>query len=523
VKHLKLKPILLALIVPLLVAVVLIGGDFLMKHVKISFPSSPLSNPGFEDGKQGDGLSGWQTTGPTDAFDIESEAHSGNFCLTQEGVDAPVEAWQSLEGLKNGWYTLSAWVRSSGDQKAAYIALKDCGGPEQRASVPIAPASKWLQIVISTQVTNGKCTISLGSEAGPKDWVSFDDVELVAGRAALSIMGADVSSLKKSEDFGGIYTYEDGTPGDAMQILKDHGMNAIRLRVWVNPADGYHDKGELLEMARRAKALDIKVLVDFHYSDTWADPGKQYKPAAWKNLDFGGLKKALYDHTYDVCSSLVAQGTPPYMVQVGNEINSGMLWPDGNSDRWDQLAALLKEGYRAVKDCSPATLVMLHIAEGGKNEQARWWFDNAVQRGVPFDLIGVSYYAYWHGTLADLQNNINDITERYNKDVIVVETAHAFTRENNDEETNIILGQIVPGYPFTQAGQVKMLADVMAIVRAVPDGRGLGIFWWEATWTAVKGNGWSPANPKSGNNWENQALFGYQNQALPAMRLFNIP
>jgi arabinogalactan endo-1,4-beta-galactosidase len=235
------------------------------------------------------------------------------------------------------------------------------------------------------------------------------------------------------------------------------------------------------------------------------------------------LKKALYDHTCDVVSSLAAQGTPPYMVQLGNEINSGMLWPDGHTDNWDNLAALLKEGYRAVKDCSPTSLVMLHIAEGGKNEQARWWFDNAVQRKVPFDLIGVSYYAYWHGTLADLQQNLDDITQRYDKDVIVVETAHPFTAVNKDAEPNIISDQVIPGYPFSEAGQAKMLADVMAIVRAVPGGRGLGIFYWDATWTAVPGNGWNPANPESGNAWENQALFGYEDEALPAMSLFGVP
>jgi arabinogalactan endo-1,4-beta-galactosidase len=509
-----------SLVVPFLVALGLIGGGYLMQHVNLSFTPPGLANPGFE---AGEGLSGWRTAGPAQAFAVEGEAHGGDYRLTQYGAEAPVEAWQTLEGLEDGWYTLRAWVRSSGDQKAAYITLKDCGSAEVRASVPVAPAEKWLQIALSSQVTGGKCTIGLGSEGGEKAWVSFDDVEFTPGRAALSIMGSDVSSLKKSEDKGGIYLDEAGTPGDALQILKDHGLNAIRLRVWLDPADGYHNKAELLEMARRAKDLEIQVLVDFHYSDTWADPGKQAKPAAWKDLDFEGLKHALYNHTFDVCSSLAAQGTPPDMVQIGNEINPGMLWPDGHSDNWDNLAALLKEGYRAVKDCSPGTRVMLHLAEGGKNEQARWWFDNAIQREVPFDLIGVSYYAYWHGTLADLQENINDISARYDKDVIVVETAYAFTRDNNDEETNIFLGQIARGYPVSPEGQAKMLADVMAIVRAVPNGRGLGVFYWDATWTAVKGNGWDPAAPSSGNAWENQALFDYRNKPLPAMGLFGKP
>jgi arabinogalactan endo-1,4-beta-galactosidase len=512
-----------ALAVPVLVLIVLLGVDFLMEPMQIPWTPASLANPGFEAGPPGTGLSGWEFAGPPEAWRIESEAHSGKYRLTLGGSEAPVETWQTLKGLGAGWYSLRAWVRSSGDQQAAYITLKGCGGPEARAAVPVAPPDRWLQIVVSNQVTNGQCTISLVSQAGQKGWASFDDLEFSPGRAALSIMGADVSSLKKSEDKGGMYTYEDGAPGDALQILKDHGLNYIRLRVWVDPADGYHDQAELLTMAKRAQELEIKVLVDFHYSDTWADPGKQTKPAAWKGLDFEGLKQAVYAHTFEVCSSLAAQGTPPEMVQIGNEINNGMLWPDGKGDQWDNLAALLKQGYQAVKDCSPATRVMLHLAEGGKNEETRWWFDNALQRGVPFDLIGVSYYAYWHGNLADLQNNINDITARYDKDVIVVETAHPFTRDNNDQEPNIISSQILRGYPFSESGQEKMLGDVMGIVRAVPDGRGLGIFYWDATWTAVEGNGWNPANPQSGNAWENQALFGYQNQALPAMRLFGIP
>jgi arabinogalactan endo-1,4-beta-galactosidase len=150
---------------------------------------------------------------------------------------------------------------------------------------------------------------------------------------------------------------------------------------------------------KEIKDLGIKILVDFHYSDHWTDPGKQNKPAAWAELDFEALKQAVYDHTYDICKSLVDQGTPPDMVQVGNEINAGMLWPDGDYNHFDNLAELLKAGYNATKDCSSTTLVMLHIAEGGDNDLARWWFDNITQREVPYDLIGISYYPFWHGTL----------------------------------------------------------------------------------------------------------------------------
>jgi arabinogalactan endo-1,4-beta-galactosidase len=342
---------------------------------------------------------------------------------------------------------------------------------------------------------------------------------------ALSIRGADISSLKKSEDKGGVYYDEHGTPADALQILHDHGMNYARIRVWVNSPDGYHGKTQLLEMAKRLKQAGIKLLVDFHYADTWADPGKQPKPKAWENLDFDGVKKALYEHTFDVCNSLSVQGTPADMVQVGNEITNGMVWPDGKNDEgFDNPAALVKEGIRAVKACSPETLIMLHVDNGGKNELCRWWFDNMLAQGVTFDVIGLSFYPYWHGTLADLQTNLNDLALRYDKDIVVVETAYAFTPEDQDNCENVItIEKQLPDYPFTPQGQAQILADIISVIRATQNGRGVGVMWWDATWIAVPGNGWDPADPFVGNNWENQALFDYQSRPLPAMQLFKRP
>jgi arabinogalactan endo-1,4-beta-galactosidase len=385
---------------------------------------------------------------------------------------------------------------------------------------PQATATFSLKDKMATAIANDSATKAVN----PTAITNLDNVEGVPGRAELTVMGADISSLKKSENMGGIYAYEDGTQADALKILSDHGMNYARIRVWVNSPDGYHGKAQLLEMAKRLKEYGIKLLVDFHYSDSWADPGKQPKPKAWENLDFEGLKKALYDYTFDVCNSLKVQDTPPDMVQIGNEITNGMLWPDGKNDKsFDNLAALLKEGVRAVKDCSPSTLIMLHVDNGGNNEMYRWWFDNIIGKGVPFDLIGASYYPYWHGTLADLLNNLNDIATRYGKDIILVETAYAFTADDNDDYENIIRTEEQPGYPFTPEGQAKMLADIMNVIRAIPNGRGLGVFWWDATWTAVPGNGWDPAHPAYGNNWENQALFDFANRSLPAMNLFGKP
>jgi len=481
--------------------------------------SVSLINPGFEEQDSNGMPAGWNQTGAEQAAVIQVRGHSGDFRLTHTGEEAyQVTTWQAVTGLANDWYTLRSWVRSSGGQNEVYVELQ-CGSQVKRINVPATtPGYRWMQLVVSNRVTDGQCTISLYSDGLPGTWASFDDIEMVSGRSALSILGADISSLKKSEDMGGIYKYEDGTLADALQILQDHGLNYARLRVWVDPADGYHGKKEILEMASRLKSKGIKLLVDFHYSDNWADPGKQIKPAAWKELDFEQLKQALYDHTYDICNSLVTQGTPPDMVQIGNEINAGMLWPDGDYNHFDNLAALLKEGYRAVKDSSVSTLVMLHIAEGGNNDLARWWFDNITRRDVPFDVIGISYYPFWHGSLAQLQSNLDDISSRYEKDVIVVETAYAFTDQEDDFLPNIFTSAMVsPGYPLTPEGQQAMLRDVMSVVRAVSNGRGLGFFYWDATWTAVKGNGWDSTDPMSGNAWENQALFDFDDRALPAM------
>ena len=506
--------------------------------------SSPI-NPGFEkDGTPVQSPSAWQTSGMKSADFTEAGGHTGSFQLTHR-ADVPfrVETTQKLTHLTRGWHTLRVWVQRSTGQNDAWIGLEGCGSGSDRTSVPVAPW--WVQIVVSTFVRGPSCTVVLHTKAAAGEWTHFDDVEFVAGAARLSILGSDVSSLAKSEALGGVYRTESGRRGDALAILKDHGLNWIRLRVFVNPADGYHGTAELLTMARRAKKLGLKVLVDLHYSDFWADPGKQWTPAAWEGKTFSELKQTFVDYTRGIVKALKSQGTPPDMIQLGNEITPGMLWDyaatwtgcstadDGTSDppayktvchtaNWGQLAELLTAGYQAVKSVSPRTKVMLQLDAGGDNGLYQYWFGNITTRSVPFDVIGASYYGYWHGSLADLQYNLNDVSARYHKDVVVVETAYPFTLGSDDNTGNVIgvASQLVPGYPATPAGQVANFRDVMSIVRAVPNGRGLGVFYWDATWTAVAGNGWSPRNPNSGNAWENQALFDFHNRPLPAMNDF---
>ena len=489
--------------------------------------ASTLTNGGFESDGTGTATpAGWSTysaAGQNSASYTESGGHSGSYRLSHYSASAyKVETYQYLSGLTNGNYTLTAWTRSSGGQNSAYIALKNCGSSDQRTDLPVSTSS-WVRIVTSINVTNNQCTISINSDANAGNWINVDDLTFASGSTGLSIKGADISSLAKSEALGGVYKTSSGTTGDAVTILKNAGMNYARLKVWVNPVDGYNNKTRVLAMAKRIKAAGMKLLVDFHYSDTWADPGAQSKPAAWSGHSYSQLKTDVYNHTYDVLSALKAQGTTADMVQVGNEINAGMLWSEGSTDNWSQLAGLINSGYSAVKAVSSGTQVALHLANAGDDSTVRWWFDNAKTYGINYDVIGLSYYGYWHGSLAAAQTTLDDVVSRYGKPVFIAETAYPFRLDSKDSLTNQIdtTGELVSGYPATQAGQLAWMNAVANIVEAVPGNKGLGVFYWEATWTAVSGNGWDPTDSSSGNGWENQALFDYDNKATSATSWFS--
>ena len=257
------------------------------------------------------------------------------------------------------------------------------------------------------------------------------------------MLGADISFLPQLEARGKKFT-DNGVEKDAIQILKDHKFNYIRLRIFNDPAadsgyspkTGFCDLEHTKQMAKRVKAAGMKLLLDFHYSDTWADPGKQFKPAAWKDYNFEQLKDAIRLYTKNVLTALKEQGTIPDMVQVGNEINHGIIWPDGASKNMDTLSAFIKAGIAGVNDVDATIHIMLHIACGGQNDESKYFLDNMLSHGVVFDVIGESYYPKWHGTLEDLKNNLTDLSTRYKQDIIVVEyTEHK--REVNDIVFNI--------------------------------------------------------------------------------------
>lgn len=255
---------------------------------------------------------------------------------------------------------------------------------------------------------------------------------------AENILGADISFLPQLEARGIVFS-DQGVAKDAILLLKEKGFNYIRLRIFVDPAadsgysptKGFCDLAHTMAMAKRIKAAGLKFLLDFHYSDNWADPGHQIKPSAWGKMSFTEMKQALKGHTVEVLTALKKQKTFPDMIQVGNEINHGIVWPEGNNKNMDQLTDLLKEGVAGVRAVSKSVPIMMHIACGGQNEESVKFLDQLIAKNVSFDVIGQSYYPQWHGTLSDLKNNLTDLSKRYHQEIIVVEYT-AFKKEVND-------------------------------------------------------------------------------------------
>jgi arabinogalactan endo-1,4-beta-galactosidase len=341
--------------------------------------------------------------------------------------------------------------------------------------------------------------------------------------SVLFINGADLSFLPQIEDLGGKYYDEEGNPADAIQIFSDHGFNYIRLKLWHTPEDDYNNLTRIQYMAERIKSKNIKFLLNFHYSDTWADPGKQYKPAAWEGLSFEILKDSVYQYTKNVVQALDTQGTLPDMVQIGNEINPGMLWNDGRvggsydtPEQWAKLAALINQGIRGIRescDSGDSIGIMIHIANAANNGGSRWFFDNITDQGVEFDYIGLSFYPWWHGTLEAVRDNLNDLALRYDKDIIIAEMAYPWTLQWYDNTGNIVgsSDQLHAGYPATVNGQTNFMRDLIKIVRNTRNQKGVGIFYWAPDWISVQ---------PVGSSWENVTLFDFEAKVLSSMNVF---
>jgi len=299
--------------------------------------------------------------------------------------------------------------------------------------------------------------------------------------------GADVSWVTQMESQGIKFYNAKGAQEDLFQILKDEGMNAIRLRAWVNPAGGWCNTTDVVAKALRAKALGMKILVDFHYSDTWADPGHQAIPAAWQNQTIAQLDSSLSAYTKEVLDTLQINGISPTWVQIGNETNDGMLWPVGQASvNMGNFASLINSGYDAVKSVFPSAKVIVHISNGFDNSLFRWVFDGLKSNGAKWDVIGMSLYpsaSNWSQLNNQCLANMNDMISRYGKQVMVCEI----------------------GMSVTDSAQCEnFISDLIQKSESVANNNCLGVFYWE---------------PESYNNWEGYTLGAFNNSGQPTTAL----
>jgi arabinogalactan endo-1,4-beta-galactosidase len=338
-----------------------------------------------------------------------------------------------------------------------------------------------------------------------KPWIAvpLGALILAGGDAAASdyAIGADLSFLKQAEEQGAVFK-DGGQRRPGLRIFRDHGYNWIRLRLFHTPKELPNDLAYTIEMAKQAREMGYRFLLNYHYSDTWADPGKQFIPLAWRAKTHDELCREVFNYTRETIQALREAGVLPDMVQIGNEVIAGMLWPDGKlPDHWDQFAELLKAGIRgadAGRGTGPRPQIMIHIDRGADKLGTKAFFDKLHTYNVEYDVIGQSYYPWWHGTLLDLRENLDFMASTYRKNIILVEVAYCW--RPTEYRTRAA--------PFaeTPAGQREFLDEVNRIVLETRDHRGVGIFWWEP---AVKGP------------LRSRGFFADDGSALPVLSVFD--
>lgn len=543
-----------------------------------------LVNGGFESDFWADGS--WEIeTSAWDHLDLQYFAYSGDAWMKKDEGEHAFKYWiketasgtqsftvkQTLATLPAGSYELS--VHSMGGAGAAAGSVKLFAGNDTTEAIATKDYNNWGTITLNFKVTEETSNFEVGAivTGAPKAWGYLDSfslksltasvpdpvdadifVERVDGIGEDFIKGVDVSSIISLENSGVTFKNQAGAEQDIFKTLADSGVNYVRVRVWNDPFDaagngyggGNNDLATAIKIGKRATANGMKLLVDFHYSDFWADPAKQQAPKAWANLSFEDKKTALYNYTKESLEAMKAAGIDIGMVQVGNETNGGVA---GEKD-WTKVSALFNEGSKAIRDVDSTILVAVHFTNpetaGRYASLAKTLHDN----GVDYDVFASSYYPFWHGTLSNLTAVLKNVADTYGKKVMVAETSYAYTAEDGDGHGNTApkdSGQTLY-YPITVQGQANAVRDVIQSVANVGDA-GIGVFYWEPAWLPVGpasqheqnkaiweqyGSGWATSfageyDPHDAGAWyggsavDNQALFDFTGRPLPSLDVFN--
>lgn len=545
-----------------------------------------LANGGFESNFFDDGS--WLVdTLNWDNVDIQHFSYSEDTWMTADEGERAFKYWikdssnesqaftvsQKIATLPAGNYELS--VRTMGGVGSEGGNVKLFAGEETVDAVATTGYNAWGTMTLKFELTEDVSDFQVGANVtgAPNSWGYLDSFRLILDEGGNTdipepveadifvdrvegideefIKGADVSSIIALENSGVNFYNEAGEQQDIFKTLNEAGINYIRVRVWNDPYDsqgngyggGNNDLETAIEIGKRATANGMKLLVDFHYSDFWADPAKQQAPKAWADLGFEDKKDAVYQYTKESLQAMLNEGIDIGMVQVGNETNGAFV---GETD-WTKMSELFNEGSKAIRSINPDILVALHFTNPESVGRYATIAETLSKNSVDYDIFASSYYPFWHGTLNNLTSVLKNVAETYDKQVMVAETSYTYTAEDGDGHGNTApkeSGQTLR-YPVTVQGQANAVRDVIEAVVNVGEA-GIGVFYWEPAWIPVGstenveqnkaiweeyGSGWASSyaaeyDPEDAGEWyggsavDNQALFDFNGNPLPSLNVF---
>ena len=472
---------------------------------------------------------GWTVNGERSAAKVVEGGCEGNYALHYESASAyTVTTTQTVDGLEDGIYDLEFYYKSSGGQTACYVAAGTDMDNRKMTSLQASPTTWIRSYVRGIKVEGGKCDIELHSQSAGTNWSRFDALRLKKTDKAYDLLkGGDISQLTYVEQMGGKF-YEDGEEKDCIEILKNNGFNIVRLRLYNDPGnpdyapsnrlpEGISGPEDILRLAKRAKEAGMQILLTFHYSDYWTNGETQTKPHDWESLDRLALKQALYDFTFGFMNKMKAQGTIPEFVALGNETQSGMLYPDGSYENFAQLSELYNAGYDAVKAVSQDSRVIIHLNAAGDKDLYNWYFGELKNRNTKYDVIGASYYPYWtQKNAAQMREWADYISAKLDKDILIMQTSYSWNKTLPDGTP----GQLSDNGPykdFSPLGQKNYMLELIKEIKQAKDCRILGFLYWDPIFIEVEGMGWELG---AKNYVSNTTLFDFSGNRMEVLDAF---
>ncbi len=483
----------------------------------------------------------WALSGTAIATSATSPAPAANAIDGDAGTDWCTSGWTGALTVDLGQVRdltdLGITIDASSPSASATIQLASTQGDWQQfrslRDLAMDPGNPmYFPLPRGTQARYAQLTVysDTGADVCVGEFRTFGPDRALASMA----YGGDLSFTPQELAAGARFSY-DGVPGTPVTIMRAAGANYVRMRLWVNPPAGYSDLATDLGLARQVNAAGMKIYLDIMYSDFWADPQHQDIPAAWQGEDLTQLTATVRSYTQQVISAFAQQGTPVDLVSIGNEIRNGILWPAGEINctscgGWASLAQLLKAGVAGAQDGNPRghkLLIMMHYDQGGDASLSTAFYGQLESEGVPFDVIGLSYYPFFHGPISAMRTNVDTLAVKFGKPIIIAETQYPWTLANGNSPLGDSTGdfvwetsQLAPGYPASPGGQLSFVTDELSILAQVPDGLGAGLFYWAPDW--IPGVPWEPGTGVGSPN-VNLTLFNFEGAALPSIGIFQNP